>query len=368
MHWADVSTIDLLSYVMSHSHSLPLLVIATYRASDMLLANHPFGQARLELQTRRLCIEMELGSLEREDIQKYINVEFPDNEFGEDFVAAVVQRTEGSPLFLVDLLRDLRAANLIRHDGGCWRLARPLAEIASALPDSVRGMVARKTGRLSETHRKLLECASVQGLEFDSAIVAAVLGVDVGETEDSLQLLEERHRIIRFVDQHEFRDSTLSLRYTFAHALYQEYLYAGIRPTRRVALSRDTATVLLRHWGQSSDEIAAQAGQLFQTAREWEQASKWFCAAGARAAGLSAHREASELSQRAVSMAEQLSGTARDERLLEAAMQLASARQALSEFEQSITNYKLAADAAARLGKAEAQTDALCGAAFARGC
>ena len=102
-----------------------------------------------------------------------------------------------------------------------------------------------------------------------------------------------------------------------------------------MALSGKTATVLLRQCGQSSSEIAAQIAQLFEAAREWEQASKWFCIAAARAAGLAAYREASELAIRAVGT-KQFSGTARDERLLEAAMQLASARQALSQFEQSI--------------------------------
>jgi hypothetical protein len=362
-----VSTIDLLSYAIPHSQSLPVLVLAAYRPSDMLLANHPFGEAKLELQTRRLCTELELGSLEREDIEKYIDSEFPGNEFPAGFAAAVMRRTEGSPLFLADLLRDLRTANLISNDAGRWLLRRPVAEIDGALPDSVRGMIVRKIGRLSENHRRLLELASVQSLEFDSAVLSEVLQLDVNEIEDSLQFLEERHRIIRFIDQRDFPDSTLTLRYAFSHALYQESLYSGMRPTRRAILSGNTAAVLLRHWGQSSGEIAVQIAQLFEAAREWERASKWFCIASGRAAGLAAYREASELSMRALATSKKLSGTTRDERLLEAAMQLASARHALSQFEQSVLDFTLAAEAAARLEKPDAQIDALCGAAFAAG-
>lgn len=366
-HWADVSTVDLLSYVIPRCSSLPVLVLLTYRPSDMMLANRPFLEAKLELQTHRFCTEMELGSLEREDIEKYIDLEFPGNKFPAEFAAAVARWTEGSPLFLVDLLRDLRAANLISDEGGCWLLARPVKEIEGTLPDSVRSMIARKIGRLNENHRSLLESASIQGLEFDSAVLAAVLDGDISDIEDSLYFLEERHRIIRFVDQRDFPDSTVRLRYAFSHALYRESLYTGIRPTRRAALSGSTAAVLLQHYGQSSDEIAAQLAQLFETAREWESSSKWFCVAAGRAAGLSAHREASELSLRAVATSQKLNGTARDQRLLAAAAQLASARQALSEFEQSILDFTLAAEAAARLGNAEAQIDALCGAAFGAG-
>ena len=367
VHWADVSTVDLLSYVIPRCCSLPVLVLATYRPSDMMLANHPFLEVRLELQTHRLYTELALGSLEREDIEKYIDSEFPGNQFPAEFAAAVVRRTEGSPLFLADLLRDLRAANLISHESGCWRLTRPLAEIEGTLPDSVRSMIARKIGRLSENHRRLLESASIQGLEFDSAVLADVLGSGGTDVEDSLQSLEEKHRIIRFVDEREYPDSTLTLRYAFSHALYQESLYAGIRPTRRAALSGTTAAVLLERYGQSSGEIAAQAAQLFEAAREWEAASKWFCVAARRAAGLATYREASELSLRAVAMSNKLNGTAHDERLLEAAAQLASARQALSEFEQSILDFTMAAEAAARFGNTEAQIDALCGACFSAG-
>jgi hypothetical protein len=73
-----------------------------------------------------------------------------------DVAAVVARRTEGSPLFLVDLLRDLRGANLISNQDGNWALKRPLNEIESTLPDSISQMVARKIGKLTEAHRKLL--------------------------------------------------------------------------------------------------------------------------------------------------------------------------------------------------------------------
>ena len=66
-----------------------------------------------------------------------------------------------------------------------------------------------------------------------------------------------------------------------------------------------------------------------------------------------------------MAIANKLDGITRDERLLEAAAQLATARQALSEFEQAIVDFTFAAEVAARLGNAEAQIDALCGAALA---
>src|SRR5208282_3039104 len=44
LHWADVSTVDLLAYVGSKCDSLRMLIIGTYRPSDLLLSKHPFAE------------------------------------------------------------------------------------------------------------------------------------------------------------------------------------------------------------------------------------------------------------------------------------------------------------------------------------
>ena len=56
-----------------------------------------------------------------------------------------------------------------------WTLAQALPDIERELPESVRGMIERKIAQLSEEDRTLLTAASVQGYEFDSAVVAQAL-------------------------------------------------------------------------------------------------------------------------------------------------------------------------------------------------
>jgi len=367
LHWADPSTTDLLSYALPRCALLPVLIVVTYRASDLLLARHPFQEVRLELRTRRLCTELELGSLGLEDIESYIDLQFPGNQFPADFAAAVLRRTEGSPLFLVDLLHDLHSVKLISDESGCWKLTRPVEEIENTLPDSMRSMVARKIGKLSDSHRELLETAAIQGAEFDSAVLATVLKWPAREVEESLRRLEQAHRLVRFIEQHDLPESAVTLRYSFAHALYQQALYADVAPSFRAEVSGDTAAALLELHEPTSRDIAAQVAQLFETARHWSAASKWFCIAAANSARNSAYREAAEVARRAVAVAGRLDGQARDRHLVEAATQLARARQGLSDFEQSIADFTLAAEAAARLGDAAAQVDALCSAAFGAG-
>ena len=54
LHWADLSSTDLLSYAASRCGSLPVMILGTYRPSDLLLSAIPSCEVKLELQARRL--------------------------------------------------------------------------------------------------------------------------------------------------------------------------------------------------------------------------------------------------------------------------------------------------------------------------
>ena len=87
-------------------------------------------------------------------------------------------RTEGSPLFMVDLTRYLRDSGAIALVDDRWALTDAISAISRDLPESMLGMIERKLGQLAEADRGLLVVAAVQGYQFDSAMVAEVLGLD----------------------------------------------------------------------------------------------------------------------------------------------------------------------------------------------
>jgi len=89
VHWADMSTVDLISYLASHFASLRLLLVASYRPTDLVLGNHPFLKVKLELQGRGLCRELPLEFLAPEDIERYVALEFPGHCFPTSFAALI---------------------------------------------------------------------------------------------------------------------------------------------------------------------------------------------------------------------------------------------------------------------------------------
>jgi predicted ATPase len=55
LHWADASTVDLLAYIGGKCAALRLLLVLTYRPTDLLLAKHPFIPVKQDLQARGVC-------------------------------------------------------------------------------------------------------------------------------------------------------------------------------------------------------------------------------------------------------------------------------------------------------------------------
>ena len=241
-----------------------------------------------------------------EEVERYIALTFPDHVFPSAFTLMLHARTEGNPLFVTDLLRYLRDRGIIAEESGRWTLTRDFDAIAGELPASVRSMVERKIDQLGEDDRKLLAAASVQGYEFDSAVIAEVLQVDPADTEERLTFLDKAHSFVRVVDENELPDQTLSVRYRFVHVLYQNAFYASVRPTRRAALSAAVAASLETHLSSKKEVKAGELAILYETARKWELAARYFLVAARNASAVFAAGEAAALATRGLAACKNL--------------------------------------------------------------
>jgi len=237
LHWADASTIDLLMYLAGRLTAWRVLIVATYRPAELRRTRHPFAQLKLELQARGVCRKLTLALLSVADTERYIGLEFAGHRFPLDFARLVHDSTEGNPLFMVELLRDLRERGFVRQTDAGWALAEELPHFDRDLPESVSSMIRRKIGRLHEADRWLLCAAAVQGRHFDSAVLAQVLGLDAAVVEERLVALEQQHALARVVSEAELPDGARTLCCCFVHALYHSALYASLTPSRRAALS-----------------------------------------------------------------------------------------------------------------------------------
>ena len=315
LHWADVSTVDAISFLAGKLDLLNVLLVVTYRPSDMLLAQHPFLQIKPDLQARGVCREIPLDFLSQADVAEYVSLECPGHHFPPEFLRLIHAKTEGSPLFVADLVRYLRDRGALMPSGDGWTLAEALPSIERELPESVRGMIERKIAQLSDDDRALLVAASVQGNEFDSAVVAQVVDLDAAIIEERLEALDRVFAFVRLVGEVELPDGTLTLRYRFVHALYQDALYASLRGSRRMALAAKVAGVLVRIHRSQKSAIAGQLAVLYTAARDFTPAVECYVLALQQATHVFAHAEACDLAGRGLDVLEKLPDNADRARL-----------------------------------------------------
>jgi tetratricopeptide (TPR) repeat protein len=298
LHWADVSTIDIVNYLAGRFADLRVMVLVTYRPSEMAVAQNRFSSISGDLRSHGWFEHLPLEFLAPGDVERYLALEFAGHRFPPEFAAFIHAKTGGTPLFMADLVRYLRDSGSIAEEQGAWVLTRPVGNLPKDLPESVRSMIARKIDTLEQPDRKLLLGASAQGYEFDSVTISEATGIDPIDVEDRLEVLERVHVFVKRGPEEEFPDRALTVRYQFTHVLYQNLLYGSLQPTQRAVLSGRVGRALVAHYGRRTNEIAARLAVLFETARDFATAAQYYGTAAQHAVSLYAFREALSLADR----------------------------------------------------------------------
>lgn len=300
IHWADPSTLDLLVYLTIRFERAPILLIGSYRPADLLLGQDAFVQSLRDLRARGRCREVVLGFLTKGDVEQLLAIEFPEHSFPAGLSELLHDRTEGNPLFLHDLIADLKERGAIAAEDDSWTVTLPLSEIARELPLSIRSLLDRTIGRLDPADRQILATGSIQGVEFDSAVVATALDLPAEDVEERLAHLAQVHNIIRPVAAHDDAQAS-NERYAFVHVLYHEALHRSLVASRKAALSGAVASALSAlHPDQP--HLAHQLALLFEAGRRPIEAIDQFLAAARQAVAVSASREAASLAQRGLAL------------------------------------------------------------------
>ncbi len=294
LHWADPSSVDLLRHLCQRIATQRLLITGTFRPEDLERSGHPLKSYKAEMQAHNLCDEIALGSWSLDHITEYLDAAFSPNDFPAELSSLILDKTEGHPLFAANLLQYLAERGDLSKANGRWSLVGPLSETDLAAPESVRAMISKKIDALEAEERRALQYASVEGTEFLSTVTAKLLGVDEIDLEESLARIGKTHRLIDTLGDEELPDGSLTTRYRFAHALYQNFLYGDLVNKRRVMLHRQAGEQLLQHYGKRAPHIATQLAMHFEQGRDFERAVEYVIHAGDHAAKLYGYAEAKE--------------------------------------------------------------------------
>lgn len=300
LHWSDYSTLDLITRLAQRNVPSQLLLIATYRPTDVHTKQHPLNIVRHELQIHRQCEELALGFLQEAAVAQYLEAKFPAHHFPVFLSQAIHKRTEGNPLFLVNMVEYLTSQGMIVQQQGRWEAHASKEAIERSTPANLRQIIEQHIERLDTQDRRLLEAASVVGNEFTAAAVAGGLSDEEERIEERCASLARTSLFLRFRDYQEWADGSVTGRYNFIHSLYQEILYNRIIPSRRLRLHKKIGDREEVGYGPQCGEIAGELARHFEQGRDYERTVHYLHLAGENALRRCAYQEAIVHSTKAI--------------------------------------------------------------------
>ena len=267
-------------------------MVGTYRPADALAGGAPIGDAGAELRLRGLAHELRLGELGPQAVAAVLGRGLPGADVPEELARLVHRRTDGVPLFVVQLAQAWTDAGVLRPASGRWELApRPPGDDPE-VPDDLRRLLELQLERLDAADLAMLEAAAVGGVEFAAATVAADGPGTVDAAEERCAALARHGRFLRPTGTVDWSDGTVSSGFRFAHDLHRTVLYDRIPAGRRARLHAAVAGRLERAYGPAAAAHAAELATHFLEGRDHPRAVGYLQAAAAQALGRSAPREA----------------------------------------------------------------------------
>ncbi len=355
LQWAAKPTLLLLRHVLRSPDAMKLLVVATYRDTDVG-RGHPLAELLADVPRLEGAERLPLTGLDVPAVAAFLEraAGHDLDDEGDELARVVWRETEGNAFFVAEVLRHLVESRAIEQRDGRWVLTGAIEELG--IPEGVRDVVSRRLSRLSDEANRILACASVVGLEFEPALVQAAGGF---AEEVVLSALEEAVATRLVLD---VRGAVPRNR--FAHALVRATLYDELTAARRVALHRRVAeSIEERYAGRLDDELPALAhhwARASAPAAETNRAVDYATRAGDRALAQLAHDEAVTYYQTALDLLSAVGGPRDDGRRLELLIALGEAQRRAGDPAHRETLLE-----AASAAKEQGDADALARAALA---
>jgi len=266
LHWADQASLDLLRVLARSVHTLPLLLLITYRA-DELTRHHPLRSLLPLLDREAAATRLALRPLPAGDVQALIAARY--NLAAAEaarLVGYLDARAEGNALFVTQLLRALEEEKVLAVNERGWELG-DLSRRSIPLP--LIEVIDTRIARLADAVQGLLAVAAVLGQEVPLALWGATADV----MDEEVLIAVEEATAARLLEA-----TTDGTAVRFVHALIREAAYAGILPPRRRQWHRKAADVLIAVPGVDPDTVAYHLRQASDP-----RAVVWLVQAGERA-------------------------------------------------------------------------------------
>lgn len=264
LHWIDPSSEELIGILIERSKALPIFAVLTARPEF-----HSHWDESTQLH------RISLSPLERRDTIRMIGLLCGDREIPAATVGQIADRTDGVPLFIEDLTRDvLESVDAQEAGGGGHAPGQSRLAIPATLTDSLMS----RLDRLGSA-KQVAEMGAVIGREFSYELLAKVTELPEMRLKEELDRLVDAGLLIS-------RRTTPLLRYAFRHALVRDTAYSCLLKKTQASLHARIARVLAERFPETAESQPEVLAHHYQAANDVDRAVDYLL----RAAKLSARR------------------------------------------------------------------------------
>jgi class 3 adenylate cyclase/predicted ATPase len=258
-HWIDPTSRELLDLTIARIRNLSVLLIITFRPEFQ-----PPCSGEPHVAT------LVLNRLDRRDRAALVT-QIAGKALPDDVIAQIVDRTDGVPLFVEELTKNILESELLREEDDRYVLDGALPPLA--IPTSLHASLMARLDRLASV-RHVAQIGAAIGRWFRYTLLRTVSGLPEDELQASLARLVASELV--------FQSGTPpDAIYTFKHVLVQEAAYSSLLRSARQQLHGQIAKALEAHFPElidSQPELFAwhyvEAGLVEKSVFYWSKAAR----------------------------------------------------------------------------------------------
>ena len=294
VHWADPTSLELLTVTLEQVQRLPVLMLITARPEF----TPPWpGHAHVTA--------VSLTRLNRNDGAALIDRVTAGKTLPKEVMDQILARTDGVPLFLEELTKTVLETGLLQERDDHYVLSHPLPSMA--IPTTLHASLMARLDRLAPV-REVAQIGAVVGREFSYELLSTVAGLPKEALEEALAQLVRSELVF-------CRGQLPQAVYTFKHALVRDAAYSGLLRSRRAALHATIADAFEQRFPEIVEAQPETLAHHLTEAGLFEKAEAYWLQAGKKAAMRSANLEAIAHLQRGIEASEHLPDGGRKDRL-----------------------------------------------------
>jgi class 3 adenylate cyclase/tetratricopeptide (TPR) repeat protein len=333
LHWADESSLELLESLLHFSESKRICFLLSMRP-DYEDTGERIRNAAREHHTGKLK-ELPLASLGKADSEKLLDGILETGGFPPALRDRIVERSDGNPYFIEEVLRSLVDEGAIIRGSSGWKAATGLE--GRQIPSTIQEVLIGRIDRLDEKTRNLVRIASVIGRSFSYRVLADV-AASIDELEGKIVHLTEIQLILK-------AERCDELEYLFEHALAQEVAYESLLVNKRRELHRAVAGAIERLFPDRLGEFAGMLAWHCVRAEDFDRAEEYMVKAGEEAVKSAASSEALAYYREAFELYLKKRGSATDPaKVARFEVNIARALFCKGNFEEALPHYDKALD------------------------